>query len=135
MSRFLFDEVSLDEIYLGDNKTTCDDLNPARSCLGTLRLRLRAKKRRGHASQSKLANSVSRKKKYCHFGVISKPKKKHLTLKHTPTHASPRHDVKICKISHRRFECSSPLSPYSETFARQFLLLPGLNKISLACFK
>ena len=50
MSRFLFDEVSLDEIYLGDNKTTCDDLNPARSCLGTLRLRLRAKKRRGHAS-------------------------------------------------------------------------------------
>ena len=62
MSRFLFDEVSLDEIYLGDNKTTCDDLNPARSCLGTLRLRLRAKKRRGHASQSKLANSVSRKK-------------------------------------------------------------------------
>lgn len=44
MSRFLFDEVSLDEIYLGDNKTTCDDLNPARSCLGTLRLGLRAKK-------------------------------------------------------------------------------------------
>ena len=43
-SRFLFDEVSLDEIYLGYNKKACDNLNPARSCLGALRLRLRARK-------------------------------------------------------------------------------------------
>lgn len=133
MSRFLFDEVSLDEIYLGDNKTTCDDLNPARSCLGTLRLRLRAKKRRGHASQSKLANSVSRKKNIVILALFLN-RRRNISPSNTPTHASPRHDVKICKISHRRFECSSPLSPYSETFARQFLLLAGLNKISLACF-